>query len=78
MILQANLLERLNGSDEKLPYFIKNGTNRFVTGLSPEFYFKEVNDMKDFEASKLVKTMKWEKVFKFSKNLKFFIQARNF
>ena len=59
MILQANLLERLNGSDEKLPYFIKNGTNRFVTGLSPEFYFKEVNDINDFEASKLGKLIEW-------------------
>ena len=43
----------LSGSDGKLLDFIKNGTNRFVTGLSRKFYFKEVNDTNDFEASKL-------------------------
>ena len=50
----------MSGSDGKLPYFINNGTNRFVTGLSPEFYFKEVNDINDFEASKLGGTIEWE------------------
>ena len=60
MILQANLLEQLSGSDGKLPYFIKNGTNWFVTGLSREFYLKEVNDTNDFEASKLGGTIEWE------------------
>ena len=60
MILRANLLELLSGSDGKLPYFIKNGTSGFVTGLSREFYFKEVNDINDFEASKLGRTIEWE------------------
>ena len=50
----------LSGSDEKLPYFFKNGTNRFVKGLSREFCFKEVNDINDFEASKLGRTIEWE------------------
>ena len=56
MILQANLLEPLSGSDGKLLYIIKNRTGRFVTGLSREFYFKEVNDSNDFEASKQGRT----------------------
>ena len=60
MILRVNLLELLSGSDGKLPYFIKNGTNRFVTGLSREFYFKEVNDNNDFEAQKMGRTIEWE------------------
>ena len=60
MILQANLLELLSGSDGKLPYFIKNGTIRLVTGLSRELPFEEVNDTKDFEASKLGGTIEWE------------------
>ena len=60
MILQANLLEPLSGSDGKLFDFIKNGNNRFVTGLSRKFYFKEINDTKDFEASKLGGTIEWE------------------
>ena len=60
MILQANLLELLSGSDGKLLFFIKKGTNRFVTGLSREFCFKEVNDTNDFEASKLGGTIEWE------------------
>jgi hypothetical protein len=37
------------------------------------FYFKEVNDTNDFEAAKLGGTIEWESVFKFFKNLKFFI-----
>ena len=41
----------MSGSDGKLLDFIKNGTNRFVTGLSRKFYFIEVNDTNDFEAS---------------------------
>ena len=60
MILQASLLELLSGSDGKLLDFIKNGTNRFVTGLSRKFYFIEVNDTNDFEASKLGGTIEWE------------------
>ena len=60
MILRANLPELLSGSDGKLLYFIKNGTNMFVTGLSREFYFKEVNDTNDFETSKLGGTIEWE------------------
>ena len=34
MILQANLLELSSGSDGKLPYFIKNGINSFVTEIA--------------------------------------------
>ena len=49
-----------SGSDVKLPDFIKNGTNRFVTGLSRKFYFKEVNDTNGFEVSKLDGTIEWE------------------
>ena len=60
MILQVNLQERLSGSDGKLLDFIKNGTNRFVTGLSRKFYFIEVNDTNDFEVSKLCGTIEWE------------------
>ena len=60
MILQVNLLELLSGSDGKLLDFIKNGTNKFVTGLSQKFYFIEVNDTNDFEASKLGGTIEWE------------------
>ena len=60
MILQANLLEPLSGSDGKLLDFIKNGTNRFVTGLSRKFYFIEFNDNRDFEASKLEGTIEWD------------------
>ena len=67
MILRANHLELLSGSEGKLLDFIKNGTNRFVTGLSRKFYFIEVNDTNDFEASKLGGTIEWEKVFKFFK-----------
>ena len=59
MILQVNLLELLSGSDGKLHYFIKNGTYRFVTGLSREFHFKEVNDTNDFEAPKMGGTIEW-------------------
>ena len=50
----------LSGRDGQLPDFIKNGTNRFVTGLSREFYFKEVNDTNHFEASKQGRTIEWE------------------
>ena len=50
----------LSGRDGQLPDFIKNGTNRFVTGLSRKFYFKEVNDTKDFQASKLGGIIEWE------------------
>ena len=39
---------------------INNGSLRFVTGLSREFYFKEVNDTNDFEVSKLGRTIEWE------------------
>jgi len=43
---------------------IKNGSNRFVTGLSrvchANYSFKEVNDINDFEASKLGGTIEWE------------------
>ena len=60
MILQANLLEPLSGSDGKLPYFIKNGTSGFVTGLSRKFYFKEINDTNDIEVSELGGTIEWE------------------
>ena len=42
-----------SGSEGKLLDFIKNGTNRFVTGLSRKFYFIEVNDTSDFEVSQL-------------------------
>ena len=60
MILQANLLELLSGSDGKLPYFIKME----LIGLSPVrhriSHFKEVNDINDFEASKLGGTIEWE------------------
>ena len=76
MILQVNLLELLSGSDGKLPYSIKNRTDRFVTGLSQDFYFKEVNDINDFEASKFGGTIEWESVFKFLKNLKFFLSKK--
>ena len=57
MILPANLLEPLSGSDGKLPYFFKNGINRFVTGFLREIYFKEVNDTKDFEVPKMGRTI---------------------
>ena len=50
----------LSGSEGKLTYFIKNGTNRFVTGLSQKLSLKEVNDTNDFEASKLGGTIEWE------------------
>jgi len=50
----------LSGSDGKLLYFIKNGTRRFVTGLSREFYFKQINDTNHFEASKKGRTIEWE------------------
>ena len=60
MILPVNPLELLSGSDGKLPDFIQNRTNRFVTGLSRKFYFKEVNDNNDFEVSKLGGTIEWE------------------
>jgi len=53
-------MELLSGSDGKLLDFIKNGTNRFVTGLSREFYFKEVNDTNDFEAPKMGRIIEWE------------------
>ena len=39
---------------------IKNGSLRFVTGLSREFYFKEVNDTNDFEAPKMGRIIEWE------------------
>ena len=60
MILQVNLLALLSGSDGKLLDFIKNGTYRFVTGLSLKIYFKEVNDTNNFEASKLGGIIEWE------------------
>jgi len=39
---------------------IKNGSLRFVTGLSRISHFKEVNHINDFEASKLGGTIEWE------------------
>ena len=39
---------------------INHETDRFVTGLSREFYFKEVNVTNDFEASKFGRTIEWE------------------
>ena len=60
MILQANLRELLSGSDGKLLDFIKNGINRFVTGLSRKFYTKEINDTNDFEVLKLGGFIEWE------------------
>ena len=39
---------------------IKNGSLRFVTGLSREFYFKEVNDTNYFEVPKMGRTIEWE------------------
>jgi hypothetical protein len=63
----------LIGSDGKLLYFIKNGINKFVTGLSRDFYFKEVNDTNAFEVSRIGRTIEWESFLKFLKNLKFFI-----
>jgi len=44
-----------------------------LTGLSREVYFKEVNDINDFEELKMVRTIEWESALKFFKNLKFFI-----
>ena len=73
MILQANLLELLSGSDGKLPYFIKNGTNRFVTGFHRISFFKEVNDISDFEASKSGGTIEWGLVNKLFNKFNFFI-----
>ena len=60
MILQANLLELLSGSDGKLPYFIKNETSGFVTGFHEIYPFEEVNDINEFEASKLGGSIEWE------------------
>ena len=37
-----------------------SGLCQFVTGLSRELPFEEANDTKDFEASKLGGTIKWE------------------
>ena len=43
---------------------IKNGSLRFVTGLSrvchENYPFEEVNDTNDFEATKLGGTIEWE------------------
>tara|TARA_B100001989_G_scaffold141807_1_gene100773 strand:- start:38 stop:214 length:177 start_codon:yes stop_codon:yes gene_type:complete len=39
-------------------------------------YLKEVNDINDFEGSKFGGTIEWEKVFKFLKNLKFFLSKK--
>ena len=39
---------------------VKNGSLRFVTGLSRELSFGEVNDNNDFEVSKLGGTTEWE------------------
>ena len=50
----------LNGSNGKLPYFIKNGSSMFVTGCHGNCHIKEVNDTNDFEASKLGGTIEWE------------------
>ena len=58
---------------------IKNGSNRFVMELSRELpLFEEVNDTKDFEALKMCRTIEWEYVFKFLKNLKFLFKQEIF
>ena len=58
-ITEVVLLELLSGSDGKLPYFIKNGTNRAVTGFHRICKYKEVNDPNEFEASKLGGAIEW-------------------
>jgi len=55
----------LSGSDRKLPYFIKNGTHRFIKSFSRDFYFKEVIDINAFEVSKFGRTIEWQSVLKF-------------
>jgi len=57
ILMKTNSLQLVHPITKKN---IKNGTHRFVTGLSREFYFKEVNDTNDFEASKQGRTIEWE------------------
>ena len=60
MILQANLLEPLSGSDGKLPYFINNGTFELYVGFTWKFYFYKSNDSNEFQWSKSRGSIEWK------------------
>ena len=60
MILRANLLELLNGSDGKLSYIINNGTFGFYVVFTWKFYFYKFNDANEFQGSKLSGLIEWE------------------
>ena len=56
-LLRINSLQLVHDIKEKR---LKNGSLRFVTGLSQNYPFEEVNDANDFEASKLGGTIEWK------------------
>ena len=60
MILQANLLELLSGSDGKLPYLINNRTIEFYVGFTWKFYFYKSNDINEFQGAQSRGSIEWE------------------